>query len=95
MITSVPGAKKWDEDEDQMEEKSKITINDNTVTINRSFLLFAFIFSVAPLSRIGELASLMTTTGVDRLDGARDHGDKGEAAVQEPGSSWQGTGARQ
>lgn len=78
-----------------MEEKSEININDNMVTINRFFLLFALIFLIAPLSWVGELASLMTTATVDRLEGARDHGDKREAVVQETGRSWQETGARQ
>ena len=95
VITFVPGAKKWDEGKDQMEEKSEININDNMVTTNRFFLLLALIFLIAPLSWVGELASLMTTAAVDRLDGARDHGDKRKAVVQEPGRSWQGTGARQ
>ena len=35
------------------------------------------IFLIAPLSCVGELASLMTTASADRLDGARDHGDHG------------------
>ena len=94
-ITFVPGAKKWDEGKDKMEERLEININDNMVTINRFFQLLALVFLIAPLSGAGELASLMTNAGVGRLDGARDYGDKREAVIQEPGRSWQGTGARQ
>lgn len=77
-----------------MAERLEININDNMVTINRFFQLHA-LFPIAPLSCAGELASLMTNAGVDRLDGARDYGDKREAVIQEPGRSWQGTVARQ
>lgn len=78
-----------------MEERLEININHNMVTINRFFQLHALIFPIAPLSCAGELASLMTNAGVDRLDGARDYGDKREAVIQEPGRSWHGTVARQ
>lgn len=61
--------------------------NDKKVTINRFLWLPALIFSIAPLSRNEELASLMTTAGVDRLDGVRDHGDKGEAMFQNQAGS--------
>ena len=82
-ITFVPGAKKWDEGKDKMEERLEININDNMVTINRFFQLLALVFLIAPLSGAGELASLMTNAGVGRLDGARDYGDKREAVIKD------------
>lgn len=45
-ITFIPGAKKWDEGKDKMEERLEININDNMVTISHMLCSRLLLFLV-------------------------------------------------